>query len=76
MNTATQAQKLLVRLLDPANRADPYPAYAQIRELGPLRLPDFKLTAFSSYRDCDDVLRHPSSASDFRKVARPRDGSR
>ena len=69
MTTATQAQELLVRLLDPANRADPYPAYAQIRELGPLRLPDFNLAVFSSYRDCEDVLRHPSSASDFRKVA-------
>lgn len=67
MTTAT-AQELLVRLLDPANRADPYPAYAQIRELGPLRIPEFNLTVFSSYQECDDVLRHPSSASDFRKA--------
>jgi cytochrome P450 len=67
MTTATQAQELLGKLLDPANRADPYPAYAQIREYGPLRLPDFHLTVFSSYRDCDDVLRHPSSASDSAK---------
>jgi len=57
-----------VELLDPANRANPYPAYAQIRALGPLRVPEFNLTVFSSYRDCDDVLRHPSSASDFRKA--------
>ena len=64
MTTTTQAQELLVRLLDPSNRADPYPAYEQIRERGPLRLPEFNLTVFSSYRDCDEVLRHPSSASD------------
>ncbi len=64
MTTTAQAQELLVRLLDPANRANPYPAYEEIRERGPLRLPEFNLTVFSTYRDCDDVLRHPSSASD------------
>ena len=68
MTTAT-SQELLIRLLDPASRADPYPVYAQIRELGPLRIPEFNLTVFSSYQDCDDVLRHPSSASDFRKAS-------
>lgn len=66
--TATTSQEMLVRLLDPATRADPYPAYAEIRERGPLRIPEFNLTVFSSYQDCDDVLRHPSSASDFRKA--------
>ncbi len=64
MTTTAQAQELLVRLLDPANRADPYPVYAQIRERGPLTLPDYDLTVFSSYQDCEDVLRHPSSGSD------------
>jgi hypothetical protein len=28
MTAAAQPQELLVRLLDPSNRADPYPAYA------------------------------------------------
>ncbi|RDH77488.1 cytochrome P450 [Mycolicibacterium moriokaense] len=65
--TATQAQELLALLLDPAHRADPYPAYAQVREAGPLRLPDFNLTVFASYQHCDEVLRHPSSASDSAK---------
>ncbi len=64
MTTTERAQELLVRLLDPSNRADPYPAYDEIRERGPLLLPEFNLTVFSSYRDCDEVLRHPSSASD------------
>ena len=67
MTTATEAQELLGQLLDPSNRADPYAAYTQIREHGPLRLPDLHLAVFSSYRDCDDVLRHPSSASDSAK---------
>jgi cytochrome P450 len=64
MTTTAQPQELLVRLLDPSNRADPYPAYKQIRERGPLHMSDYNLTVFSSYRDCDDVLRHPASASD------------
>ena len=64
MTTTAQPQELLVRLLDPSNRANPYPAYEQIRERGPLHLPKFNLTVFSSYQDCDDVLRHPASASD------------
>jgi cytochrome P450 len=68
MTAAAQPQELLVRLLDPSNRADPYPAYAEIRERGPIRLPEINLTVFSSHRDCDEVLRHPSAASDFRKA--------
>ncbi len=64
MTSTERAQELLGRLLDPSNRADPYPAYDEIRERGPLLLPEFNLTVFASYRDCDEVLRHPSSASD------------
>ncbi|MFG1931900.1 cytochrome P450 [Mycobacterium sp. NPDC048908] len=64
MTTAADSQALLIQLLDPTNRADPYPAYAQIRDRGPLQLPEMTLNVFSSFRDCDDVLRHPSSAND------------
>ena len=64
MTTITDSQALLLQLLDPSNRANPYAAYDRIREHGPLQLPEMSLTVFSSYRDCDDVLRHPSSASD------------
>jgi cytochrome P450 len=64
MTTTAESQALLLQLLDPGNRADPYPVYDQIRERGPLLLPGANLTVFSSYADCDDVLRHPSSASD------------
>jgi cytochrome P450 len=64
MMAVADSQALLLQLLDPSNRADPYPAYDRIRERGPLQLPDMTLNVFSSYQDCDDVLRHPSSASD------------
>lgn len=67
MTTAADAQMLLLAMLDPSNRADPYDVYARIREGGPLVLPDSHLTVFSSFSDCDDVLRHPASASDGTK---------
>ncbi|KAA0085548.1 cytochrome P450 [Mycolicibacterium sp. P9-64] len=67
MTTTADTQALLGQLLDPSNRADPYPAYAQIRTRGPLLLPEAHLTVFSSFTECDEVLRHPSSASDRMK---------
>lgn len=67
---AADSQALLLQLLDPSNRADPYPAYDRIREHGPLQLPEMTLNVFSSYQDCDDVLRHPSSASERLKSTR------
>ncbi|HME74718.1 MAG TPA: cytochrome P450, partial [Mycobacterium sp.] len=57
-------QALLLQLLDPANRADPYSVYMQFRDNGPIRLPEANLHVFSAYRDCDEVLRHPSSSVD------------
>ena len=67
MTTTAEAQTLLMQLLDPSTRANPYPVYEQIRECGPLHMPDTRLTVFSSFSDCDEVLRHPSSASDSMK---------
>lgn len=61
------AQGLMLQLLEPANRADPYRLFARFRELGPLQLPSANLAVFSAYRDCDEVLRHPSSSSDNMK---------
>ncbi len=61
--TLAEARGLVLQLLDPANRADPYRLFARFRELGPLQLPQTNLVVFSAYRDCDDVLRHPSSSS-------------
>ena len=67
MTSAADAQTMLMALLDPSNRADPYSVYERIRSGGPLVMPDAHLTVFSSFGDCDDVLRHPSSASDGMK---------
>ena len=58
-----ELQALLLQLLDPVNRADPYPLYAKFRERGPIQLPALNVTVFSTSRDCDEVLRHPSSSS-------------
>jgi cytochrome P450 len=65
MTTApAESQGLLLQLLDPANRADPYSICAQFRDSGPFQLPGANVGVFSTYRDCDEVLRHPSSSSD------------
>src|ERR1700738_1832543 len=67
-------QTLLLRLLDPASRADPYPVCAELRERGPLALGGGNFVLFSTYRDCDDVLRHPLSSSDqFKSTAAQQD---
>jgi cytochrome P450 len=57
-------QQLLLRLIEPGNRHDPYPLYAEIREQGPLVLPAANLVVFGTYDECDEVLRHPSAMSD------------
>ncbi len=65
-STATgqaESQALLLQLLDPANRADPYPLYAKFRECGPIQPPGMNIAVFSASCDCDEVLRHPSSSS-------------
>ncbi|AKK29833.1 cytochrome P450 [Mycobacterium sp. EPa45] len=64
MTAATQPQELLLKLLDPGNRANPYPVYRQIREGGPMHIPESTLHVLSSFADCDEVLRHPDSCSD------------
>ena len=57
-------QELLLQLLDPAHRADPYPLYRELLDHTPLQLPESNLSVFASFADCDAVLRHPSSCSD------------
>lgn len=64
MTAPAPSQALLATLLDPAQRPDPYPVYRQIRERGPLQMPENNLHVFSGFGDCDEVLRHPDSCSD------------
>ncbi|QZT62553.1 cytochrome P450 [Mycolicibacterium austroafricanum] len=64
MTTAAEPQSLLLQMLAPEVRADPYPLYARILAHGPMQLPANNLTVFSSYADCDEVLRHPDASSD------------
>ncbi len=68
-SSIAEPQELLLQLLDPANRADPYPLYAQFRDRGPAMLPGANLMVFSRFVDCDEVLRHPSSSVDRFKSA-------
>lgn len=71
-----EQQALLLQLLDPANRANPYPLFARFRDCGAFRLPEANLVVFSEYGNCDEVLRHPSASSDSSKssVAQRRRG--
>lgn len=64
MTAPADSQALLRKLLDPANRADPYPVYRQILAGGPMQLPENNLHVLSRFADCDEALRHPDSCSD------------
>jgi cytochrome P450 len=65
--SVAEPQELLLQMLDPANRANPYPVYEQFRNRGPIQLPDANVTVFSRFRDCDEALRHSSSSVDRTK---------
>ncbi len=64
MTTSAEPLSLLLELLDPVHRANPYPLYGRIREQGPMQPPNANLAVFSAFADCDEVLRHPDSSSD------------
>lgn len=64
MTASVEPQALLLTLLDPAIRADPYPVYRQILDGGPMHIPESTLFVLSGFADCDEVLRHPDSCSD------------
>jgi len=61
------AQTLLLGLMDPANRADPYRLYAELAAAGPLALPEMSTALFAGYLECDEVLRSPHVANDRMK---------
>ena len=64
MTAPAEPQALLLKLLDPAIRANPYPVYREILDGGPMQIPESTLHVLSSFADCDEVLRHPDSCSD------------
>ncbi|MBB3601394.1 cytochrome P450 [Mycolicibacterium sp. BK556] len=67
MTAPAEPQALLLKLLDPGIRANPYPVYRQILDGGPMHMPESTLHVLSSFADCDEVLRHPDSCSDRMK---------
>ncbi|MGH3724335.1 MAG: cytochrome P450 [Mycobacterium sp.] len=70
MPTTTDPGTLLLQVLDPANRANPYPVYRQLREQtqsGPLHPPGTAVSVLATFADCNAVLRHPQASSDRRK---------
>lgn len=70
MTNTAESRAMLLRLLRASTRANPYPVYHELRKRGPLHIPWANLTVFSSFRDCDEVLRHPASATGI-MFARP-----
>ncbi len=63
----TDPQTLLLALMDPARRVDPYGLYADFLDAGPLVARELNLVVFSGYQDCDEVLRHPLAGNDRAK---------
>jgi cytochrome P450 len=63
-NKTMDAQTLLMGLMDPANRADPYQLYGRCREFGPMAIPAATTVVFAGYSECDEVLRSPHAATD------------
>jgi cytochrome P450 len=69
MNRTTMTPAdLFAQVLDPANRPDPYPLYAQLRETPVARLDDH-FYAVSTHAEIAILLHHPSASHDQRKTA-------
>jgi cytochrome P450 len=56
--------------IDPAFRADPYPAYRVLLEDAPLFESPYGLLVVSRYEDCLAILRSSGTSNDFRKSPR------
>lgn len=60
-------------LFDPANRPDPYPLYARLREAGPFAVGDGgELTVVGTHERCAAILRDPTYSSDRSRTLLPR----
>ncbi|MFI8240958.1 cytochrome P450 [Streptomyces sp. NPDC085866] len=58
--------RVLLRLLDPRSRPDPYPVYEEIRAAEPVWVPHRPVVVFASHRACAAVLRDPRASNDRR----------
>ena len=67
--TNTAWGKLFAQVLDPANRPNPYPLYARLREAS-VALQEDGAFVVSTYREIVGLLHHPSISSDERKSTR------
>jgi cytochrome P450 len=68
--TTTTTSTLFRQAVDPANRADPYPLYAELRRT-PVSLQDDGTYVISTYRETGQLLRDPRISSDQRNRAEP-----
>ncbi|MFG3438208.1 cytochrome P450 [Nonomuraea sp. NPDC047897] len=64
------SQSVFQRILDPANRADPYRLYHELREV-PVRREADGTYVVSTYREIVELLHDPRISSDRRNLARP-----
>jgi cytochrome P450 len=68
IQTTTARSNLFAQVLDPANRPNPYPLYAQLRET-PVSLQEDGIYVVSTYREIVALLHDPRTSSDERKRA-------
>ena len=53
---ASESERLVAELFDPANRADPYSIYEKLRAVGPVHDGPFGLPLFTNHEDCSAIL--------------------
>jgi cytochrome P450 len=68
----TTHQGNLGALFDPANRPDPYPLFAQLRDAGPFPILDGAITVVGTHERCAAILRDPAMSSDRSRTLMPR----
>jgi cytochrome P450 len=73
MQVTTTHQRDMGALFDPANRPDPYPLFARLREVGPFPLVEGGvLTVLGGHHQCTTILRDPRFSSDRSRTLLPK----
>ena len=70
MTTTSATTNLFAQVLDYANRADPYPLYAELRKTPVARQPDGSYVV-STYAEIVQLLHDPRLSSDLRNLKEP-----